>query len=131
MPGEQSVEDHGIVSLLKDAAQGLGQLVADHLRLARAELAEDVKEHTRRLELRGLAVSLLLLGYALASVAAALELARLLTPVSGFLVVSAANLLAGIVMLSITPRRFRARRLLSESRNELTRTANSLTARIG
>ena len=62
--------------LVAEAVDSLGELVADHTRLARLELAADVRIYARATGGVVVAALLLTAGYVLGSVAAALALAR-------------------------------------------------------
>jgi hypothetical protein len=44
---DRSDGDGGIIALVKETASGFGQLVGDHIRLARLEMTADAKSYVR------------------------------------------------------------------------------------
>jgi hypothetical protein len=91
-----------VTDLVRDILDGLGTLVASHFKLLRAELATDARAYGRRAVRVALAITLLLIGYGLASIAAALGLARLMGAPIAFLVVAWINIVAGGIALRFT-----------------------------
>src|SRR4029078_7092278 len=69
-------ESDGIMSLVKETADGLGRLIADHIKLARVEMVADAKEYGRHVGLLTVAGIFVAIGYVFAWIAAALGLAR-------------------------------------------------------
>jgi hypothetical protein len=88
-----------VTELFRDTLDGLGSLVASHFKLLRAELGMDARAYGRRVVRIALAIALLLVGYGLASVAAALALARVLGTPIAFLVVGWVNIVAAGIAL--------------------------------
>lgn len=115
-PDGASVGDS--VRRLTDA---LSRLLRDHLALFRAELQRDLKVVGRDVVLAAMGIPGLLLGYALLMVALSLLLARWITPVGGFALVGAVNLLAGGVLVAVF-----GRRLASKDRPSLERTTDAI-----
>jgi hypothetical protein len=119
--------DAALLTLVRDVVDDLGTLVAGHVRLARAELAADARGLGRRVAVIALGASLLLVGYALACVAAALALAHVLGAPLAFLAVGGVHVVGAGVALGVTARRATAGPL-DESLSQLDRTVASLSA---
>lgn len=117
----------GVVGLLKETADGLGQLVADHIKLARLELTADARSYGQGVATVLIASAVLVLGYAFAWLAVALALARLWGAPLAFAAVAALHLLAGIIAVSIAVKRMKKTRLMRESANAASRTVDALT----
>ncbi|HVR01864.1 MAG TPA: phage holin family protein [Polyangia bacterium] len=116
-----------LLSLVKEVIDGLGTVLAGHVRLARVELAADVVSESRRVALMALLSAVALLGYGLGCVAGSLALARLMSAPLAFLAVGGANLLgAGVALGWLLSRP--AAPLLGESAWELDRTVSALKA---
>src|SRR6185436_18944490 len=113
------LDGDGIMSLVRETIDGLGRLVADHVKLARLELVADVKAQGRRAAAVALAVPFILLGYALACVGLALALSRWLGGAGAFFAVGGAHLLGGIVAVALAAARLRRGHLLRETANEV------------
>jgi hypothetical protein len=88
-----------VTELVRDILDGLGTLVASHFKLLRAELATDVRAYGRRAVRIALAIALLLVGYGMASIAAALALAHVMGTPIAFLVVGWINVVAAGIAL--------------------------------
>jgi hypothetical protein len=121
-------EGDGIVSLVKETADGLSRLVADHIRLARTEMVADLKSYARGLGVTAAAAALLGLGYGLGCVAGALALATVVGGPLAFAAVAGFHLLVGGIALAVGLRRLRAERPLQETAAEVSRTVAVLTA---
>jgi Putative Actinobacterial Holin-X, holin superfamily III len=117
----------GVVGLLKETADGLGQLVADHIKLARLELTADARSYGQGVATVLIASAVLVLGYAFAWLAVALALARLWGAPLAFAAVAALHLLAGIIAVSTAVKRMKKTRLMRESANAASRTVDALT----
>jgi hypothetical protein len=57
---------NGVIGRVRDVADGLGQLVGQHLKLARLELVSDLKGMGRRLRVIAIFTCLVVVGYTLA-----------------------------------------------------------------
>jgi hypothetical protein len=125
--GGQNPQEEGIVALFKETLDGLGRLIGDHMKLARAELTADAKEYGRRVAFLALAVSLLLFGYALGCVAGALALSRYLGAPLAFLAVAGVHLLGGGIAVYVVIAGFQQRPPLDETLAELDRTVTALS----
>ena len=84
---------------MKEAAGGLGQLVADHIRLARIEMTADAKSYVRDIGMLAIGGFILAVGYGLACIAGGLALAR---------VIGAPLAFASLALLHVRRRRDRA-----------------------
>src|SRR5579871_4472237 len=106
-----------VPSLIAQAVESLGELVVDHIRLARVELATD-----------GVVVAVLLvtIGYLFASAAAALALAPLTGMPVAFALVAALHLVVGGLCVHVASTKARRTRLLRETTAEARRTAHAL-----
>jgi uncharacterized membrane protein YqjE len=94
-------KETALLSLVRELVDALGELVAGHLRLARAELGGDARRLARRAALVGLAGSFGLVGYGLACVAAALALAPALGAPLAFLTLGGVHLVGAAVGLGL------------------------------
>src|SRR5258707_13608678 len=69
-------DGEGIITLVKETADGFGHLIADHIKLARLELVADVKSYGRQVALIALIVPILFIGYGIVCLGMAALLAR-------------------------------------------------------
>lgn len=116
----------GIVSRLKETADGLGQLVADHVKLARVELVAEARSYGRGLSALAVAALLLAVGYVFAWAAAALALSRVVGAPLAFVIVAAPHLLAGIIGCVSAVGKLQRAEILPESGLEASRSLNAL-----
>lgn len=119
-------EGDGIVARLKETADGLGQLVSDHVKLARIELVAEAKSYGRGVAVLAVAATVLVLGYAFACTAAGLALATVVSAPLAFAIVAAPNLIGGALGLVYAVRKMRQTRLLPESGVEAGRSVRAL-----
>lgn len=112
--------------LLAQTVDSLGELVADHLRLARAELATDVRVYATATGSVVGALLLVTVGYGLAAVAGALALSRLVGMPAAFALVAAFHLLVGGLFVVAASRRVRRTRVLRDTVTEARRSARAL-----
>ncbi|HXJ23214.1 MAG TPA: phage holin family protein [Polyangia bacterium] len=117
----------GVVGLLRETADGLGQLVADHIKLARLELAADMRSYGQGVAMLAIAGVVLLLGYAFAWLAVALTLARLWGAPIAFGAVAALHLIAGAIAVSTALKRMKGTRIMRDSAHEVSRSVDALT----
>ncbi len=117
----------GVVGLLRETADGLGQLIADHIKLARLELTADARSYGQGVATLVIAGAVLTLGYAFAWLAIALALARLWGAPIAFAAVAVLHLLAGAIAVSSAIRRMKRTRLMRESANAASRSVDALT----
>jgi len=97
----QSIDNDGIATLLARLVQGVGNLVTNHLALARIEIGDDVHAIGARLGTMALFLPLVLVGYGLVCGALAVFLGRWLTLAGALLAVGGANLVAGGIGLKV------------------------------
>jgi hypothetical protein len=97
----RDTKEPALLSLVRELVDSLGQLVAGHLRLARAEIGGDARRFARRTALVSLAAAFGLVGYGLACVAAALALARAVGAPLAFLTLGGAHVLGASIALGI------------------------------
>jgi hypothetical protein len=116
----------GIVSRLKETADGLGQLVADHVKLARVELIAEARSYGRGLSALAVGVLLLVVGYVFAWTAAALALSRVVGAPLAFVIVAGPHLIAGIVGCVSAVGKLQQTEILPESGVEAARSVNAL-----
>jgi hypothetical protein len=118
----------GIISLVRETAEGLGRLIADHIKLARVEMVADAKTYTRHAALLGVALVVLLVGYVFCWLAAGLALARLIGLPLAMLAVGVLHAVVGAVVLSAARRRMAKTHVLDDTVNEASRTVATLSA---
>ncbi len=119
-------EGEGIVARLKETADGLGELVSDHVKLARIELVAEAKSYGRSVAVLGVAAIVLVIGYAFAWTAAALVLARWVGAPLAFVIVAAPHLIGGVVAIVLAIGKMRQTQVLPESTLEASRSLNAL-----
>jgi hypothetical protein len=119
-------EGDGIVARLKETADGLGQLVSDHVKLARIELVAEAKSYGRGVAVLAVAAIVLVLGYAFAVTAAGLALATVVGAPLAFAIVAAPHLIAGVLGFVYAVRKMQQTRILPESGMEAARTVSAL-----
>jgi hypothetical protein len=121
----------GLISLVQETAEGFGELIADHIKLARVEIVADAREYGRNLGFIGLGAILLIVGYAFAWLAAALVLGRFLGLPGALLLVGAAHLLAGVVGIAVARRKLRGVRVMDDTVAEVGRSVATIAAEAG
>lgn len=104
---------------IRDLVDALGELLAQHLRLARMELAEDARYVGVRVALMAAFAALVLFGYGFLCIALALALGRVMRAEIAFLLVGALNLLMGGLGLAGVQRQLARRAVMNASLEEL------------
>jgi hypothetical protein len=117
-----------LIALVKETAEGLGRLVADHIKLARTEIVADAKSYGRDLGVLGAAVFVLAVGYGLACVAVSLALGRVMGAPLAFALVAGVHLVAGVVGGLAAARAMRRTPPLLGTRTEVNRSVAALSA---
>lgn len=117
----------GVVGLLRETADGLGQLIADHIKLARLELAADARSYGQGVATLVVAGFILSLGYAFAWLAIGLAVARWCGAPIAFGGIAVLHLVAGGVAVSSAIKRMKRTRLMRESATEASRSVSALT----
>jgi len=131
MPGEREyLENDGIMPLLREAIEGLGRLVADHIKLARVEMSADAREYGRHVGLLALAGLLVVLGYAFACLALTLALAHWMGAPLAFLAVGAVHVVAGAIGLRAIRARLKRPQVMNETVNEVGRSLSTIASRV-
>jgi|SRR5450631_663413 len=113
-------------ALLKETADSFGELIGDHIRLARIELAVDLKTYLGALGLSLVAALLFVIGYAFTWVSLALVLARFCGAPIAFGAAAAFHLVGGGVLLRVVSGRVKRTKVMGESLVEVRRTAHAL-----
>jgi hypothetical protein len=113
-------------ALLKETADSLGVLFADHLKLARIELETDARIYAGALGVSLAAGALLLFGYAFAGAALALALAKLWGAPVAFALVAAAHLVGAALSLGAVSRKVQRTKVMRESIFEARRSVRAL-----
>ncbi len=112
-----------VLSQVRELVDGLSELTAQHLRLARLELAEDARFIGLRVGLIAALAPLILVGYGFLCTALALALGRVLAADLAFLAVGGANLLAGVGGIALVARQLGGRKVLNATQTELQETS--------
>ena len=118
----------GLLSLVKETADGLGRLIADHIKLARVEMVADAKDWSRKAAMLLLAAVFVAVGYTFAWLAAAVALGRLIGVPLAFLAVAVLHLLGGALGLRAVSRRMKGVRIMNETASEVSRSVSTLAA---
>ena len=113
-------------ALLKETADSLGVLIADHAKLARIELETDLRIYAGALGVSLVAGLLLVLGYVFAWTALALALGSLWGVPVAFAAVAAVHLLVGALSLAAVSRKVERTKLLRESIVEARRSVRAV-----
>ncbi len=116
----------GIVALIRETANGLRDLIADHIRLARVELVADAKTHGRKIAVLTVAGLVLAIGYIFAWIAAALGLARIWGAPLAFGTVAALHLVLGGIAVAWSVGQMRGTRLMRDTMTEARGSINAL-----
>jgi uncharacterized membrane protein YqjE len=95
----ENEEREGIVGLIRETIDGLRDLIADHIKLARVEMVSDAKTYGSSIAVLVVAGLVLAIGYVFALIAAALALARAWGAPLAFVAVGALHLIVGGIAL--------------------------------
>jgi hypothetical protein len=123
-------EGDGFIALVRETADGLGRLIADHIKLARVEMVADAKEASRRMALLAGAAAVIGLGYLFLWIAVALALRRPLGAPLAFVIVGGLHVTVGVIVLVALVRRLRRGRVLNQTVSEVGRTVTALRAQV-
>jgi uncharacterized membrane protein YqjE len=127
--GETHADDGGIIALVKETAAGLGQLVADHIRLARIEMTADAKSYVRDGSMLVVAAFVLAVGYGLACIAAGMALSRVMGGPLAFACLAVVHVIVGAIAVALILRRVKSVQLMQETKYEVSRSVSALTMR--
>jgi uncharacterized membrane protein YqjE len=104
---------------LRDVVDGFSELTAQHIRLARVELAEDARFVGVRIGVIAALAPLILVGYGFLCVALAYALQRVMSPDLSFLIVGLINLIGGGAGITIAARQLGRKKVMNETLMEL------------
>jgi uncharacterized membrane protein YqjE len=121
-------ERPGMTELVARLVDGIGQLLAQHVALARIELSEEARSVGRAVGTMALFVPLLIVGYAMLCFGVAFALSPFLSVPGAVLLVGLANVLAGGVALWRVYRTLK-RPAFEESTEAARESARALAAR--
>jgi hypothetical protein len=116
-----------VVGLLRETVDGLGELIADHIKLARLELAADARSYGHGVAMLVVAGVVVTLGYAFAWLAIGLAVARFWGAPIAFGAVAAVHLIGGGIAVSSATKRMKKTRLMRDSAVEASRSVSALT----
>lgn len=125
----ESEHGDGIISLVKEAASGFGQLVADHIRLARVEMTADAKSYARGLSTLLIFAFIVAAGYGLACIAGGLALATIIGGPLAFASLALLHLVVGGIALALVIRKMKSVQLMHETKLEVSRSVDVLGRR--
>jgi hypothetical protein len=131
MPTLDERGDHegGLIALVRETASGFGQLVADHIRLARLEMTADAKSYVRDGSMLLIGGFVLAVGYGMACLAAGLALSRVIGGPMAFAGLALLHLLVGAIALGAIVRRMKRARLMQGTKEEVNRSISVLSTR--
>jgi hypothetical protein len=131
MPTLDERGDHegGLIALVRETASGFGQLVADHIRLARLEMTADAKSYVRDGSMLLIGGFVLAVGYGMACLAAGLALSRVIGGPVAFAGLALLHLLVGAIALGAIVRRMKRARLMQGTKEEVNRSISVLSTR--
>jgi uncharacterized membrane protein YedE/YeeE len=119
----------GIIALVKETADGLGQLVADHIKLARIEMTADAKTYMREVNVLLVGAFIFAMGYGLACIAAGTALARVMGTPLAFAALALLHVVVGAIALGMAVRRVKKVQIMQESKEEVSRSVSVLRER--
>ena len=129
----ENEEREGIVGLIRETVDGLRDLIADHIKLARVEMVSDAKTYGRSIAVLAVAGLVLAIGYIFGLIAAALALARVWGAPLAFVAVAALHLIVGgVAMVSSVAKMRRTHPMhdtVVEAKDSLTALARPLQGR--
>lgn len=108
---------------IRELMESVTEVTAHHIRLARLELREDARFVGVRVGLIAALAPLVVVGYGLLCVGAALALRRVMTADFAFLAVGLINLLLGLVGVGRVAKQLQGHQVLSVTASELKATS--------
>jgi uncharacterized membrane protein YqjE len=108
-----------VISQLRELVEGVSELTAQHIRLARLEMAEDARFVGMRVGLIAALAPLILVGYSFLCLALALGLRRVMPDEAAFAVVGLLNLLVGGVGIASVVKQLSGRKVMDATLREL------------
>jgi hypothetical protein len=125
--GTEQTTDRGIAALVGRMADGFSRLVSQHIELARAELAQDVRGMGMDVASIAVFVPFVLVGYLFVCGALAALLAQWLGWAGALGLVGGANLVGGGIGIYGAITRLRTRGVMNQTSQELNRSVEALT----
>lgn len=116
-------------SQLRDLVDGFSELTAQHIRLARVELAQDARFIGVRVGVIAGLAPLILVGYGFLCVALALALRRVMSADLAFLLVGLVNLVGGLAGILVAARQLNAKKVMDDTLTELEATSSIVLSR--
>lgn len=104
---------------LREVVDGFSELTAQHIRLARVELAEDARFVGIRVGVIAALAPLILVGYGFLCVALALALRRVMSADLAFLLVGLVNLVGGVAGIAVAAKQLGEKKVMTETLTEL------------
>jgi hypothetical protein len=126
---ERSDHEGGLIALVRETATGFGQLVADHIRLARLEMTADAKSYVREGSLLLIGGFILAVGYGMACIAAGLALSRVIGGPMAFAGLAFLHLIIGGIALGFITRRLKGVQPMQGTKEEVSRSISVLSTR--
>jgi len=123
-------EGDQIGALFKEAANGVGHLVANHVKLARLELLADVKTLGRRIAMLVVIVSFAILGYVFCCLGLAVSVSRWVGLGGGLCLLGGMHLIGGTAASLFVMGRLRGTHWIHESGREMGQSVSTLSANI-
>lgn len=122
------IRDEGLLELFRETADGMGELFAEHVKLAKTELLDDL--HTMRRQLIGLAIvaPFLLIGYALFAVGTTLLLGRWIGMPAAFALMGMLHLAGGLVGATVVFGQLRRTHILDRTRYQVHRSVSTFSS---
>lgn len=111
-------------SSLRDVVDSFSELTAQHIRLARLELAADAKFIGWRIGLVAALAPLIFMGYGSLCVALAFALQRVVAPEVSFLIVGLVNVTAGVGGIFVAIKQLQTRPVMKETVSQLEATVS-------
>jgi len=124
-----AADSDGIITLVKEAASDFGQLVADHIRLARVEMTADAKSYAHDIAMLLVGAFVLAAGYGLACIAGGLALAKIMGGPLAFASLAFLHLLVGGLALGLMVRKMKRVHLMQETKLEVSRSVDAISRR--
>jgi hypothetical protein len=112
---------------VRELVDAFSELVAQHVRLAKMELADDARFVGVRVGLIAAFAPLILVGYGFLCSGLALALGAVMTLPWAFVLVGVLNLVAGAIGIAVAGRQLGARRVLVQTTQEFESTRLSIT----
>ena len=126
---DESRDGDGIIALVRETASGFGQLVADHIKLARLEMTADAKSYVRDGGWLLIGSFIVATGYLLGCIAAGIALSRVMGGALAFACLAALHLIAGAIALTAIVRRIKGVQLMQGTKEEVSRSVSALSTR--